>query len=716
MPLKNPGKKNTFIVLAATLLIIAGYFFYKFKKQSFLNHQLKTLVAKKTNRIYSINYDSISVNEIEGDVYIKNIYIKGDTAREMQMIAKGDTNAFPVIFDIYIPLLRVVKFKTAAALLQKQMECSQIIISDPQVQVYIFPGQHKHPSSQQYKKEIYKQILGSFSLIKADSVSILNSAVHVSDFYSKDLKFKTVHTNIELRELAVDSTYNEDTTRTLFCKKITVTSDKILAGSKNNVAEIANAVFNTEEKVLHLTSLSYDAFKNNGFFKSTIRGISLKGFEWKGPIENSELAIDSIVINKGNIEMSVGEQRQKKKKPSKILTGWIERLSVNNILVKSIDYVGKSREVKTTPFIVKNNSFTIHHISLNRASQLDEKLFSGAKELVITNDQINIKSGDGRYRYEVRKISANTRSREIRIKSVRVVPQFDETTFARIARYQTDRYDIQINDIVCSNINIEKLIRGEIEIKNISTNRTLVKIFRDLSYPIDSISKSGQQLTYPHQVIQKLGFAMKINKFYSNNTLVEYKEKNPKFKNSGRVRFSNSTIVINNISNVQHRRGEKMTVTFKSNFLDKIPVTGGFTFLLDRWQKGSFTATASVKQTFEASLINELTQPMALIKIEKGVIGPINFYMKADTNTSNGKLIMPYHDLKISLLRFQDNRYNEKNVFSLFANLIVKNNNNEGERMRTGQTVLQRNKYRSFFNFIWSTLFTGLKDIGLLKL
>ena len=46
-------------------------------------------------------------------------------------------------------------------------------------------------------------------------------------------------------------------------------------------------------------------------------------------------------------------------------------------------------------------------------------------------------------------------------------------------------------------------------------------------------------------------------------------EKNPKFKNSGRVRFSNSTIVINNISNVQKRPAEKMTVTFKTNFLDK---------------------------------------------------------------------------------------------------------------------------------------------------
>lgn len=63
-------RKIFFIIISITaLLIMSAYVFYKQKKHDFLDHQLQDLVQKKTNQLYKINYDSISVNEVGGNLY-----------------------------------------------------------------------------------------------------------------------------------------------------------------------------------------------------------------------------------------------------------------------------------------------------------------------------------------------------------------------------------------------------------------------------------------------------------------------------------------------------------------------------------------------------------------------------------------------------------------------------------------------------------------------
>jgi hypothetical protein len=68
------------------------------------------------------------------------------------------------------------------------------------------------------------------------------------------------------------------------------------------------------------------------------------------------------------------------------------------------------------------------------------------------------------------------------------------------------------------------------------------------------------------------------------------------------------------------------------------------------------------------------------------------------------------------VLKKKGDEYKKKAIISLLANVAVKNNNKEGEDMRTANVVLTRNRYRSFFNFIWMTIFKGLKDVAVLKI
>jgi hypothetical protein len=74
-----------------------------------------------------------------------------------------------------------------------------------------------------------------------------------------------------------------------------------------------------------------------------------------------------------------------------------------------------------------------------------------------------------------------------------------------------------------------------------------------------------------------------------------------------------------------------------------------------------------------AKLINSLTQPMALAKIDKGIIERVNFNFSGNDYECGGKLLLLYQDLKISLLKknVSENKYNKWAFPSLAANLMI---------------------------------------------
>jgi hypothetical protein len=420
------------------------------------------------------------------------------------------------------------------------------------------------------------------------------------------------------------------------------------------------------------------------------------------------------VDNSSITSLTRKENEPKSTNNNLILTGWVRSFTVNFLKVNAFSYTALPVNEKSKPFTLKNSSFFINNIHLDRKSTLDENLVKRAGEIEVSNKEISITSADKMYEYKLTGLRFNTKQKLVTIKAIRITPQLSEPAFVKKARFQTDRFDINFHNIKCIGINVEKMMNGEVQIDKVMCNNNTINIFRDLSYPIDSATKISSNETFPHQLIHKLSVPLLIKSFKASNTLIEYKERNPQTESSGAVRFVNSTISIQQISN--EKEAKNIIVKFTTSFLDTIPVAGSFVFINNEWRKGSFTVNASVNKSFNASTLNKLTEPMSLAKIEKGKINSLKFEMTADSATSHGSLVLPYQDFKISLLKKKGNTYDKKGALSLLANVVVKNNNKEGDKMRIGDITYKRNKYHSFFNYIWSTLFMGMKDILLLKI
>ncbi|RYG28909.1 MAG: hypothetical protein EOO01_39030 [Chitinophagaceae bacterium] len=86
--------------------------------------------------------------------------------------------------------------------------------------------------------------------------------------------------------------------------------------------------------------------------------------------------------------------------------------------------------------------------------------------------------------------------------------------------------------------------------------------------------------------------------------------------------------------------------------------------------------------------------------------------MSGDNYKAGGDLIMLYDGLKVSTLKMEDDNkgYKRKGLVSLLANAIVKNKNPSGGETRTAKMNNDRNTNRSFFNLLWKSIFTGVKE------
>jgi hypothetical protein len=106
---------------------------------------------------------------------------------------------------------------------------------------------------------------------------------------------------------------------------------------------------------------------------------------------------------------------------------------------------------------------------------------------------------------------------------------------------------------------------------------------------------------------------------------------------------------------------------------------------------------------------------MSLIKINSGLFDYIKTNLTIDNYTAKGTLTMAYRDFRISLMKKTGMATNKKDVRSFLANAIIKNKNASGPDMKVGNIDVKREPRRSFFNFIWHSIFVGGRQVFRLK-
>ena len=336
---------------------------------------------------------------------------------------------------------------------------------------------------------------------------------------------------------------------------------------------------------------------------------------------------------------------------------------------------------------------------------------SHTRELDIRCEHILYTPGDNLYKTELVNIEFNSLRKQLLIGSFKIIPQRSEEAFASIKHYQTDRYDLGLHDIICTDIYLDKLLENKMYAGNISSSKGRILIYRDISKPLDGISKIGN---YPHQILLKSSIPINVRHVSLEDLYLEYKEKNVTGK-IGTITFTNSRIAISNVTNVPSllRTGNIADASVVTNVLGNIPISVAFQFFLGD-HAGRFNVTGNTG-SFNMKSLNAISRTMALIQIDSGFMQNMLFNFSGDDFGTKGNIIMKYNKLRVELLKKNDDgQVSKRGLMSLFANLIIKNENPHNGKLRNFDVQYDRDKNKSFFNLVWKTIFTGMKaTVGL---
>jgi hypothetical protein len=713
--MKRLSKKLLFILAAILLLCAGGYFIWQQFKYKIVENSISAKVAEHTDSLYRIEYESLSFDEVTGNASIKNIRIIPDTSRAKKLPVE---NMPDFLLDITIKSLTVTGVKTAKALEGTSLQGDSVIIDAPYVTLYSLKPLQKGTKIQLEANEVYKQILRKLDFIKVGFVFINHLNAKGIDFFKKTTNFDFMNGNLLLQDILIDSAHHLDTTRILFCRQAAFTIDSFFSYNHNRKElSVKKVHFLGKQRQLLFDQISVNRFENDTSASIRLldaKGLTLNGVNSNEIVKNKNLVIDTILCNSiilYQLPLPTLKTTSVKTVKSADSTGF---LNVYGAYMKHLDFP----KVTFVPFAksnytVGNISIKVNEVKAGQIVELQMHPMDFTREAEVSLTKLSVKSKDGFYSFNAGNITLNSLQRELSIHSFDIVPFAGERQFVNKFNHQIDRYDVHLQGISLKNIVMNDLLDNKLTASNLVVENTVAKIYHDLHKPLPQKSKVGN---YPSQLLQKIDLPINISTASLKKAYIEYKENETVSDSVGVVSFTNSNLNITNITNVSAaiQKNNLLNISFESDILNAIPISGNFKFLLSS-NHGDFFTNGHTG-AFDASILNKVSIPMALININSGKINSIDFNFKGNDTTASGNFVMKYEDLKVDVLKRDKNtkEMKKRGFASLAANLTVKNSNPASSGLRKATPQFERNIYKSFFNLVWKTIFTGMNQtVGL---
>jgi len=708
--MKNLSKTFLYILSSIIVIVIIGYFVWQKYKYKIVHNSLADTVAQQTDSLYTIKYDSLHFDAVAGTASIKNVHIIPDTNRLKKMPVEERPD---ILLNVSIKSISINGVKTLKALQGDKMEGDSVIIDNPDITLYSIKPLQKSTLIQNEAKDLYRQLLGKLNLIKVGFVFINNVHVLGIDFPTKATNFKFFNGNFVLQDMLIDSAHHLDTNRVLFCKQAAFTVDSFFSYNHNReVMAVKKVHFLGKQKLLIFDQIAVNRFADDtshGIRLVDAKNLELKGLNSNEVVKNKNLAVDTIQCDNISLyELPVENLKTSTAKSgdTQDSTGF---MNVYGVHLKHLNFP----KFTFVPFAESNYSLgnisiEINDVAADRLIDWQKHPMNYTKEVEVLLDRFSLQSKDKSYRFNFGHIAINSLHKDFTINSFNIVPFAPEQQFANHFHFQKDRYEVSLSGISLQGIDMNSLLDKRLEASQLVINKVNAKIYRDLHKPLEEKSKVGN---YPSQLLMKLSQQLNIPKATINNADIQYRENEPGSNKIGEIDFANSNLSITNITNIPAviQNKPRLNIAFQSKILGSIPITGNFDFSL-KGNNGDFLVNGQMP-AFDALQLNKVSIPMALIKISSGKINGIDFHFSGDNNAAKGDFVMKYQDLKVDVLKRDKttNDIKKRGLASLAANLLVANHNPTSEGLRKETPEFKRDIYKSFFNLVWKTIFTGMK-------
>src|SRR5699024_9730860 len=174
----------------------------------------------------------------------------------------------------------------------------------------------------------------------------------------------------------------------------------------------------------------------------------------------------------------------------------------------------------------------------------------------------------------------------------------------------------------------------------------------------------------------------------------------------GKVFFENMDIEATHLTNIDLDREDfpETKVNFKTRFMGSSPLKVTWTFQIN--QKADNFRIRGHGRHIPPEAINSFFTPAFNMKAKGKGVNDLYFDFYGNNKTAQGHFKMVYKDLKIEVLKKGGK---ERNKFlSFIAGIFVKSKKTSSDE-QVDVSAVKRDIHRSFWNYFWQCMFSGIK-------
>lgn len=386
----------------------------------------------------------------------------------------------------------------------------------------------------------------------------------------------------------------------------------------------------------------------------------------------------------------------------------LKSISVAQIKVidANFDYYNGRKKLNS----IQHLTINVKDVLIDSAAQFDTTRVFHSKNIGFELFGYSSVTKDKMYTLKLDTVRGSINGKDLELRGFRMIPMLKKLPFSRKYSTQKDRYDINFRTINLSGIDYVGLNKdGELHVNQVRLSSGTLNVFMNRELPPPAIDKARN---FPHVALSRLPIPVTVDRLKLSNIDVAYGEYNPKTQEIGTIKLNGLNGVVTNLTNDSSRLAKKnhayANLTTYVMGVAKLNVKIDFNLIA---KNAAFHYKGTVG-AFDLKALNAISKPLGQVEIESGKVTSTSFDVAANRSGANGTVSFFYKDLKIKMLgQTEEGKEKKKGFLSFLANtILIKDDNIPGEKGRTVKVSHERVAQASFFNLMWKTIFSGIRE------
>lgn len=463
----------------------------------------------------------------------------------------------------------------------------------------------------------------------------------------------------------------------------------------------------------------------NNLYTVSLKKLVVKHFHPLTLYRERKLQLEEVLFDKPEIIMvnkqfafNEGRAPRPIKSPYAFISKNLKEFSIKSIRFRDVSFKYVNKNVKNdVPFDIDDLNITLTDLLVDSTSAEDPTRFYLLKDIVINLNNYVYRTPDKMYEIKLDRLDFRASTGKLRVNHFALAPLYDEMTFGKVAGYARERFSISMNDILLNRIDLPLYIsKQELWAKEMAIANGFVAVFnRKGLRQKPQENKIGR---FPHQLLQRVSMPILVQKIQLKDIGVNYSVFNNESNQKGQITFQHTSGFIKNATNIDKIKAINpiMDVNLNTYLFGQGKLDVNFIFDL-RAKDGTFSYNGTL-HSFNARVLNQITKPLGLVRINRGSVDKLNFNFKANDLGAKGTVAFSYYDLSVALMKNDPEKDHlvTRGFLSFLANALIIKSENPGldGKLVPVSVNYSRPANTSFFNMIWRSLFTGIKySIGI---